>query len=69
MFVNEGYQYAGLILACLALVLMPIPFVLGRYGLKLRQKSPWAREMMEHEGQPAKQYDEEAIKDEEKVGH
>lgn len=69
MFVNEGYQYAGLILACLALVLMPIPFVLGRYGLKLRQKSPWAREMMEYEEQPANKSDEEAIEDEEKVGH
>lgn len=68
MFVNEGYQYAGLILACLALVLMPIPFILGRYGLKLRQKSPWASEIMEHEGQPANQSDEEAIQDEEKVG-
>ncbi|KAH0345603.1 MFS multidrug transporter-like protein, partial [Aureobasidium melanogenum] len=68
MFVNEGYQYAGLILACLALVLMPIPFILGRYGLKLRQKSPWASEIMEHEGQSANQSDEEAIQDEEKVG-
>ncbi|CAD0089143.1 unnamed protein product, partial [Aureobasidium vineae] len=68
MFVNEGIQYAGLISACLALVLMPIPFVLGRYSLKLRQKSPWARQMMEHEGQPADKFDEEAIRGGKKVG-
>lgn len=32
MFVNEGFQFAGLILACLALVLIPIPFVLVKKG-------------------------------------
>lgn len=69
MFVNEGFQYAGLILACLSLVLMPIPFILARYGLRLRQKSPWAREMMEH-GQPtAKESDDEVIQNEEIISH
>ena len=63
-----GYQYASLILACLALLLMPIPFVLSRYGLRLRQRSPWAREMMEHDGQSAGKPDEAALEDEEKAG-
>lgn len=69
MFVNEGYQYAGLILACLSLVLMPIPFVLARYGLRLRQKSPWAREMMAHGEPEPKPSDEETIQNEEVIGH
>lgn len=60
MFLNEGFQYAGLILACLALVLMPIPFVLARKGEKLRLRSPWARHMMEQEGTIAREYDGEA---------
>lgn len=66
MFINEGFQWAGLILACLALVLMPIPFILARRGLRLRQRSPWARQMMEHEGQTAKAYGGEEVEDEEK---
>ncbi|KAG9759644.1 MFS multidrug transporter-like protein, partial [Aureobasidium melanogenum] len=69
MFINEGFQYAGLILACLSLVLMPIPFILARFGLRLRQRSPWAREMMEH-GQPTtKESDDEVIQNEEIIGH
>ncbi|KAG9517424.1 MFS multidrug transporter-like protein, partial [Aureobasidium melanogenum] len=69
MFINEGFQYAGLILACLSLVLAPIPFILARYGLRLRQRSPWAREMMEH-GQPTtKESDDEVIQNEEIFGH
>ncbi|KAF2137998.1 uncharacterized protein K452DRAFT_277654 [Aplosporella prunicola CBS 121167] len=43
MFVNEGYRWAGSILAFLACVLVPIPFVLERYGRALRARSPWAR--------------------------
>ena len=43
----RGYQWAGSILAFLALVMIPIPFILDRYGLQLRKRSPWAREHMD----------------------
>lgn len=55
MFENLGYQWAGSLLAFLALLLVPIPFILGRYGVELRKRSPWAREhMTELNGQDAK---------------
>lgn len=44
MFENEGYNWAGTILAFLAMLLIPIPFVLDKYGTRLRERSPWARE-------------------------
>lgn len=47
MFTQLGYQWASTILAGLALVLVPIPFVWSRYGRVLREKSPWAREHMD----------------------
>lgn len=47
MFENEGYQWAGTILAGLSMLLIPIPFVLDKYGTRLRAKSPWAREHMD----------------------
>ena len=47
LFATEGYQWGGSILAFLAIGLTPIPFVLIRYGPRLRQKSPWARGHME----------------------
>lgn len=47
LFQNEGYNWAGTILACLAMLLIPIPFVLERYGTKLRSRSPWARQHMD----------------------
>lgn len=47
MFTNLGYQYAGTILACLAIVLVPIPFILERYGERLRRASPWASKHMD----------------------
>ena len=50
LFVNVGYQWAGSLLAFLAMALMPIPFVLSRYGQRLRLKSPWAREHMDDLG-------------------
>ena len=50
LFTAEGYQWGGSILAFLAIALTPIPFILARYGPRLRQKSPWAREHMEGEG-------------------
>ena len=47
MFKHEGYQWAGSILAFLALLLIPIPFILDRYGRALRLRSPWARQHMD----------------------
>lgn len=47
MFENEGYNWAGTILACLAMLLIPIPFVLEKYGTGLRTRSPWARDHMD----------------------
>ncbi|KAF7193531.1 Major facilitator superfamily multidrug transporter mdrA [Pseudocercospora fuligena] len=47
MFENEGYQWAGSILAFLALVMVPIPFILDKYGKRLRQRSPWAAQHMD----------------------
>ncbi|USW50547.1 Putative major facilitator superfamily, MFS transporter superfamily [Septoria linicola] len=40
MFENLGYQWAASVLAFLALVMIPIPFVLSRYGERLRRRSP-----------------------------
>ena len=47
MFQNEGYQWAGSILAFLAVLLVPIPFILERYGRALRLRSPWAKQHMD----------------------
>lgn len=47
MFMNEGFQYAGTIIAGLACVLVPIPFIQEKYGRVLRLRSPWAREHMD----------------------
>jgi predicted ArsR family transcriptional regulator len=47
MFTNEGYQWAGSILAFLAVLLIPIPFILERYGRALRLRSPWAKQHMD----------------------
>ncbi|KAK4541429.1 hypothetical protein LTR36_008030 [Oleoguttula mirabilis] len=47
MFENLGYRWAGSLLAFLALLLVPIPFILSRYGFELRKRSPWAREHMD----------------------
>lgn len=47
MFQNEGNQWAATILAFLAVVLVPIPFILQRYGERLRRRSPWASQHMD----------------------
>lgn len=49
MFEELGTNWAGTIIAGLALLLAPIPFVLGRYGPKLRARSPFACEHAEDE--------------------
>lgn len=47
LFTQLGYDWAGTLLAVLALVLVPIPFILSQHGRVLREKSPWAREHMD----------------------
>lgn len=47
MFRNVGFQWAGSILAFLAVLLVPIPFILERYGRALRLRSPWAKQHMD----------------------
>ncbi|GAA5921703.1 hypothetical protein JCM1841_007096 [Sporobolomyces salmonicolor] len=42
MFTRMGYQYAGLLLACVASLAIPLPYVLFRYGEVIRAKSPFA---------------------------
>lgn len=47
MYKALGYGWAGAVLAFCALVLAPIPFVLERYGTRLRARSPYARQHMD----------------------
>ncbi|KAF2256918.1 polyamine transporter [Trematosphaeria pertusa] len=42
LFVSQGTKKAGLILTAMSVVMVPIPFVLARYGRALRRRSPWA---------------------------
>ncbi|KAF2176593.1 MFS general substrate transporter [Zopfia rhizophila CBS 207.26] len=49
LFVNEGTKKAASILAVLAFALVPIPFVLAKYGSSLRRRSPWAREHIDED--------------------
>ncbi|KAL4949270.1 bicyclomycin resistance protein [Aspergillus filifer] len=44
MFANLGVQWAGTLLGCMALIMVPIPFAFRRYGPLLRKNSklaPW----------------------------
>lgn len=47
MYKNEGYNWASSILAFLAILMIPIPFVLQKYGVKLRTRSPYASQHMD----------------------
>jgi hypothetical protein len=42
MFKGMGTQNACLVLTALAVILAPIPFILEKYGVSLRKRSPWA---------------------------
>jgi len=42
MFEGMGIQWASTLLGCVAVVLAPIPFILYKYGAKIRQKSQYA---------------------------
>lgn len=42
MFQSLKVNYAGTLLGCVALVLVPIPIVFLKYGAKLRERSKFA---------------------------
>lgn len=42
MFVNLGVQWAGTLLGCLALIMIPIPLAFIKWGPALRKKSKFA---------------------------
>lgn len=44
-----GNQGATSLLADLACLVMPIPFVLGHYGVRIRKRSPWASMHVEYD--------------------
>ncbi|KAK7753060.1 hypothetical protein SLS62_005010 [Diatrype stigma] len=44
LFARLGYPWGASLLGAIALLLAPIPFVLERYGVELRKRSPWARQ-------------------------
>lgn len=44
LFAKLGYQWGASLLGLIAIVLAPIPFVLERYGVELRKRSPWAKQ-------------------------
>ena len=46
-YVNVGHEWASSILGFLALLLVPIPFILSKYGRALRLRSPWAKQHMD----------------------
>lgn len=45
MFKNMGFQYAGLLLACLGLLIAPIPYVFFFYGHRIRARSAKATKL------------------------
>lgn len=42
MFHNLGTNWAGTLIGCIAILLMPMPFLFFKYGKKIRQKSKYA---------------------------
>ncbi|KAH8648445.1 major facilitator superfamily domain-containing protein [Xylariales sp. PMI_506] len=42
LFEQLGYQWGASLLAFLSIALIPIPFILARYGPAIRRRSPWA---------------------------
>lgn len=52
---------ASSLLAGLAVLMVPIPFVLGRYGERLRRRSPWASQHVDNVDTKRTIRDEEEI--------
>ena len=49
LFLTQGTRNASIILGAMAVVLVPIPFVLSKYGRALRRRSPWAEEHVDED--------------------
>jgi MFS transporter, DHA1 family, multidrug resistance protein len=45
MFIGMGIQYAGTLLGCVAILLIPIPVCFYLYGKKLRERSKYSPTM------------------------
>ena len=50
MLHNMGFQYAGLLIALVACLIMPIPFVFFRYGGPIRSRSKRATTWLKGQG-------------------
>lgn len=50
MFMGLGVHWAVSVLGFAAILLMPIPFILAKWGRDLRKRSPWARQHMDDLG-------------------
>lgn len=71
MFHKLGNQGAVSLLAGLACLMVPIPFILGRHGARLRERSPWASmhiETADDDGPRGHDCDSVQNGDEESVG-
>jgi MFS family permease len=51
LFISEGTKNASLFLAAMTVVMVPIPFVLTKFGKTLRKKSPWAAEHVDEDAE------------------
>ncbi|KAF2107733.1 polyamine transporter [Lophiotrema nucula] len=49
LFLNQGTQMSCIILGAFAMVMVPIPAILTKYGKALRKRSPWASEHLQEE--------------------
>ncbi|KAI5803596.1 major facilitator superfamily domain-containing protein [Peziza echinospora] len=58
MYYKLGPNWAGTLVACLALVLMPIPWCFYRWGKEIRKRSPMLRRLQEE-----KMRDEEVLRE------
>jgi hypothetical protein len=58
MYHKLGNQGATSLLPCLAILMASIPFILRKYGLKLRRRSPWVRIDVERGGEEEGKRDE-----------
>ena len=62
MFNNLGVQWAGTLLGCLALIMIPIPLGFIKYGPKLRARSKFSPSAQEgKEGKESLSQDDEVV--------
>ena len=64
MFNGLGIQWAGTLLGCFAVLMIPIPIAFWRYGAKLRQKSKYSPTM----GDKPPHKDDESTDEEAELG-